>query len=132
MSRCRKSWTPEQRNLVSRLEKLSGKAFDREYLKAMISDHTKDISEFEREASQATNPEIKQICVRGAANAAQSPEDGARVGRQGRASRLNDPRHAPAIKSAEVLNESDSARRNNITFSWRAESFFLCRRHSGD
>jgi putative membrane protein len=50
-----------QRNLVSRLEKLSGKAFDREYLKAMISDHTKDISEFERAASQATNPEIKQF-----------------------------------------------------------------------
>jgi putative membrane protein len=50
-----------QRNLVSRLEKLSGKAFDREYLKAMISDLTKDISEFERAASQATNPEIKQF-----------------------------------------------------------------------
>jgi putative membrane protein len=51
----------EQRNLVSKLEKLSGKAFDREFMKAMVSDHTKDISEFERAASQATNPEIKQF-----------------------------------------------------------------------
>lgn len=52
---------PQQRNAVSRLEKLSGKAFDREYLKVMISDHQKVISEFERAASQATNPEIKQF-----------------------------------------------------------------------
>jgi putative membrane protein len=52
---------PEQQNTVSRLEKLSGKAFDREYMKAMVSDHTKDISEFERAASQATNPDIKQF-----------------------------------------------------------------------
>jgi putative membrane protein len=52
---------PEQQNVLSRLDKLSGKAFDREYLKALISDHTKDISEFERAASQVTNPEIKQF-----------------------------------------------------------------------
>src|SRR5215475_6470301 len=39
---------PEQQNFVSRLEKLSGKAFDREYMKEMVNDHVKDISEFER------------------------------------------------------------------------------------
>jgi putative membrane protein len=43
------------------LGKLSGKAFDREFLKTMISDHTRDISEFERVANQATNPDIKQF-----------------------------------------------------------------------
>jgi putative membrane protein len=53
--------TPEQQNAVSRLEKLSGKAFDREYMKAMVADHVKDVSEFERAASQATNAEIKQF-----------------------------------------------------------------------
>lgn len=52
---------PEQQNVLNRLEKLSGKVFDREYLKAMISDHTKDISEFERATSQVSNPEIKQF-----------------------------------------------------------------------
>ena len=52
---------PEQQAVVSRLEKLSGKAFDREYMREMISDHTKDISEFERAASHATNPDIKQF-----------------------------------------------------------------------
>jgi len=52
---------PEQQNVVSRLEKLSGKAFDREFMREMVSDHTKDISEFERASSQATNPDIKQF-----------------------------------------------------------------------
>ena len=52
---------PEQQAIVSRLEKLSGKAFDREYMKEMVSDHIKDISEFERAASQATNADIKQF-----------------------------------------------------------------------
>jgi putative membrane protein len=52
---------PEQQAVVSRLEKLAGKAFDREYMKEMISDHTKDISEFERAASQATNPDLKRF-----------------------------------------------------------------------
>jgi len=52
--------TPEQRTLVTKLENLSGKAFDRDYIKTMIADHQKDISEYERAASQATNPEIKQ------------------------------------------------------------------------
>ncbi len=53
--------TPEQRNLVSRLENLSGKNFDREYIKAMVTDHMNDISEYERAAAQATIPEIKQF-----------------------------------------------------------------------
>src|SRR5499427_4601892 len=52
---------PEQQNVVSRLEKLAGKAFDREYMREMVSDHVKDISEFERAASQATNADIKQF-----------------------------------------------------------------------
>ncbi|HKQ72834.1 MAG TPA: DUF4142 domain-containing protein [Blastocatellia bacterium] len=52
--------TPEQQILVSRLENLSGSAFDREYIKAMIADHVKDISEYERAAAQATIAEIKQ------------------------------------------------------------------------
>ena len=50
-----------QRSAVSRLEKLTGKAFDREYIKSMINDHVKDIAEFERAASQATNADIKQF-----------------------------------------------------------------------
>jgi putative membrane protein len=52
---------PEQQNLVSRFERLTGKAFDSEYIKEMVSDHKKDISEFERAVSQASNADIKQF-----------------------------------------------------------------------
>lgn len=52
---------PEQQNLANRLEKLSGKAFDREYMREMVKDHARDVSEFERAASQATNSDIKQF-----------------------------------------------------------------------
>jgi len=55
--------TPEQKTAVSKLEKLSGKSFDREYMKEMIADHEKVISEFERASTQATNPEIKQFAT---------------------------------------------------------------------
>lgn len=55
--------SPEQHSAVTRLEKLSGKAFDREYMKMMITDHTKDVAAFRRMASQATNPDIKQFAT---------------------------------------------------------------------
>src|SRR5215468_5203535 len=54
---------PEQRTVVSRLENLSGKSFDREYMKEMVRDHEKDISEYERAEKQATIPEIKQFAT---------------------------------------------------------------------
>ncbi len=49
-----------QQEEVSHLEKLSGKAFDREYVKMMVRDHAKDISEYERASKEAANSEIKQ------------------------------------------------------------------------
>jgi putative membrane protein len=52
---------PEQQALVSRFEKLTGKAFDSAYIKEMVNDHVKDISEFERALSQASNADIKQF-----------------------------------------------------------------------
>lgn len=52
---------PEQRNVVSRMQNLPGKDFDREYMKTMVNDHMKDVAGYERAASQATNPEVKQF-----------------------------------------------------------------------
>ena len=52
---------PEQQALVSRFEKLTGKAFDSAYIKEMVNDHIKDISEFERALSQVSNADIKQF-----------------------------------------------------------------------
>ena len=42
-----------------RLSKLSGAAFDRAYMNAMVTDHRKDASEFKRESTAGTDPDVK-------------------------------------------------------------------------
>jgi putative membrane protein len=44
-----------------KLSKLSGADFDREYMKHMVSDHKKDISEFKSEANKAKDADVKQF-----------------------------------------------------------------------
>jgi len=44
-----------------KLSKLSGADFDREYMKHMVSDHKKDISDFKSEASKAKDADVKQF-----------------------------------------------------------------------
>jgi putative membrane protein len=45
----------------ARLEKLSGKAFDRAYMQDMVADHTKDVSEFRTESKSAKDPDVKSF-----------------------------------------------------------------------
>jgi putative membrane protein len=45
----------------ARLEKLSGKAFDRAYMSDMVTDHTKDVSEFRMESKNAKDPDVKNF-----------------------------------------------------------------------
>ncbi|HKW18386.1 MAG TPA: DUF4142 domain-containing protein [Terriglobales bacterium] len=45
----------------ARLEKLSGAAFDRAYMKDMVTDHTKDVSEFRMESKSAKDPDVKNF-----------------------------------------------------------------------
>ena len=44
-----------------RLSKLSGAAFDRAYAKDMVTDHKKDIAEFETEAANGQDQQIKNF-----------------------------------------------------------------------
>ena len=44
-----------------RLSKLSGAEFDREYMKHMVSDHKKDVSDFRKEAKSAKDTEVKNF-----------------------------------------------------------------------
>ncbi len=46
---------------LSRLDKLSGAAFDRAYMNTMVKDHTKDVSEFRKEASGGSDPDVKKF-----------------------------------------------------------------------
>jgi putative membrane protein len=45
----------------ARLEKLSGRAFDRAYMRDMVTDHTKDVSEFRMESKNAKDPDVKNF-----------------------------------------------------------------------
>ena len=44
---------------MDKLGKKSGRDFDREYMKHMVSDHKKDISEFEKQAKSGKDAEVK-------------------------------------------------------------------------
>jgi putative membrane protein len=44
-----------------KMSKLHGDAFDKAYSKMMVSDHKKDIAEFQREASAGSNPQVKNF-----------------------------------------------------------------------
>jgi putative membrane protein len=44
---------------VTKLSAMSGAEFDREYSKMMLSDHNKDVSEFEKQSTKGTDPDLK-------------------------------------------------------------------------
>ena len=50
---------PEDKALRDRLVKLSGPAFDQAYMKAMVSDHVKDVGEFRRESRAGKDADVK-------------------------------------------------------------------------
>jgi putative membrane protein len=45
--------------LQTRLSKLQGSAFDRAYMRAMVSDHKKDIAEFRHESTAGKDSDVK-------------------------------------------------------------------------
>ena len=46
-----------------KLSKLSGSDFDREYVKLMLDDHKKDVSEFRKQSSSAQDPDLKAFAT---------------------------------------------------------------------
>jgi putative membrane protein len=51
------------RREYDKLQKLSGAKFDREYMSNMVSDHKKDVKEFQSEAKSAKDPDIKSFAA---------------------------------------------------------------------
>jgi putative membrane protein len=54
------SMASESKALESRLNRLSGSAFDKAYISAMVEDHQKDVQKFERATRNLSNPDLKQ------------------------------------------------------------------------
>lgn len=46
----------QQKQVYEKLSKLSGAAFDREFIKDMVADHKKDVAEYEKEAKRQNDP----------------------------------------------------------------------------
>ena len=46
---------------MERLQKLYGEAFDRAYMRSMVQDHKKDVIEFQKEANQGSDTNVKQF-----------------------------------------------------------------------
>lgn len=54
------------KTLEAKLNSLSGDAFDKAYIKAVLQDHEKDLSEFKKEASLGNDTSIKDAASQGA------------------------------------------------------------------
>ena len=50
-----------ERREYDKLSKKTGAEFDREYMKEMVSDHKKDVKDFESAAKKADDPDIKSF-----------------------------------------------------------------------
>ena len=54
----------KHRAQVTKLTNLTGAEFDREYSKLMLSDHTKDVAEFEKHSNKGTDPDLKAFAAK--------------------------------------------------------------------
>jgi len=49
---------------MSKLAKLTGADFDREYMDNMVKDHEKDVKEFRKQAEKAKDPDVKNFAAK--------------------------------------------------------------------
>ena len=54
----------KHRQEVTKLSAMSGAEFDRAYSKMMLSDHNKDVSEFEKQSTRGTDPDLKAFAAK--------------------------------------------------------------------
>jgi len=54
----------EHQDIKDKLSKLSGAKFDKEYMKAMVDDHQKDVNEFQKASSNAINSDVKAFAAK--------------------------------------------------------------------
>ena len=49
---------------VTKLSGMTGRDFDREYVKMMVSDHRKDVNEFEKQSTRGTDADLKAFATK--------------------------------------------------------------------
>ena len=55
---------PEQKQLMDKLSKLNGAEFDKEYVKAMLEAHEKDVTTFQAVSKTATDADVKAFATK--------------------------------------------------------------------
>jgi putative membrane protein len=55
----------KDKSLMSKMQDLSGAAYDQVYIKNMVKDHKQDLSDFHMEASNAHDPSLKDAAAQG-------------------------------------------------------------------
>ena len=55
------SLNAKDQSLYTKLQSASGDKFDREYMNAMVKDHEEDVKEFQREANNGSDPQLKEF-----------------------------------------------------------------------
>ena len=55
----------KDRKLISQMQSLSGTAYDQAYVKDMVKDHKQDLSDFQAEASNGSDPTVKDAATQG-------------------------------------------------------------------
>lgn len=54
----------EQKAMIEKLSKLSGAALDKEYIKDMVTDHEKDVAEFDKQSKEAVDADVKAFAAK--------------------------------------------------------------------
>lgn len=54
----------KHKNVLNRLSRLSGSAFDRAYVKDMVKDHKKDLKAFRKEANSGQNADVRAFAAK--------------------------------------------------------------------
>jgi len=89
---------------MDKLSKLSGADFDREYMKNMVSDHKKDVSDFKSEASKAKDPDIKQF----ASSTLPTLEEHLTLAQSTQKAANSEPRNTTKTSSRTTMNKTGS------------------------
>lgn len=55
-----KALSKEHQAELDRLKAIDAEAFDRAYVEAMVKDHRKDVAEFEKQAKEADDPDLRR------------------------------------------------------------------------
>jgi len=61
-----KELSKKDKQLMAKLESLSGPQFDETYIQAMVKDHQQDLKEFKSEAQTTQDPNVKPAAQQGA------------------------------------------------------------------